>query len=256
MKRTRLPPGPGQFAAIFRNSGLDHAETIPIAAPWAVEEGAGKLENALVAPPRATWHGHTSLPPVSSQLPYNTCVSHAACRMVETWARQHATTVSLDAECLHQCIYGFDCMQPSDNASDVLLAMLAKGVPRRQGFVPRQACPAPLDAYVTPRIKRIGSSDEAKEHIATHGPVIAILTLGQDFEHLRTPAVYADPPSASPTFNHAVLIVGYDDNFEGGSWHCQNSFGAGWGAAGYFWLRYGSGGFLQDDDHAGFCARY
>ncbi len=42
--------------------------------------------------------------------------------------------------------------------------------------------------------------------------------------------------------NHAVLIVGWDDAMCGGlgGWIAKNSWGTAWGAAGYFYIRYGS----------------
>jgi C1A family cysteine protease len=42
--------------------------------------------------------------------------------------------------------------------------------------------------------------------------------------------------------NHAVLIVGWDDAMCGGNggWIVKNSWGTAWGAAGYFYIRYGS----------------
>ena len=40
--------------------------------------------------------------------------------------------------------------------------------------------------------------------------------------------------------NHGVVIVGYDDARNGGSWHWKNSWGTGWGEAGYGWMKYGA----------------
>ncbi|MDR2921798.1 MAG: C1 family peptidase [Treponema sp.] len=37
---------------------------------------------------------------------------------------------------------------------------------------------------------------------------------------------------------HAMCVVGYDDDKEGGAFEIQNSWGTGWGNGGYVWIRY------------------
>ena len=39
-------------------------------------------------------------------------------------------------------------------------------------------------------------------------------------------------------FGHAITIIGYDDNVNGGSFRVVNSWGNEWGDEGYFWLKY------------------
>jgi C1A family cysteine protease len=101
----------------------------------------------------------------------------------------------------------------------------------------------------------VPDTDVLKAYIQAYGPVHTSLYAGNgdkwdgDFSSYNgcsTTLCY--PGTEEP--NHAVLIVGWDDNLTHtggrGAWIVKNSWGTSWGCAGYFTIAYGSASIGMD----------
>ena len=84
----------------------------------------------------------------------------------------------------------------------------------------------------------ISSAADMKTWISTRGPLSCAFTVYNDFFSYRS-GVYRHV-SGAVAGGHCVSCVGYND--AGGYWICKNSWGAGWGDAGYFCIAYGQCG--------------
>ena len=88
-------------------------------------------------------------------------------------------------------------------------------------------------------ITKIASVSKIKEAICKYGAVKTSL-VATSLMQAYTNGVFNETPSnySNPSSNHAVLIVGWDDNK--GAWLIKNSWGTNWGMNGYMWIAYGS----------------
>jgi hypothetical protein len=98
---------------------------------------------------------------------------------------------------------------------------------------------AVLDAY-----ENIPNNVNAIKNAVLYGPLSTTFTVYNDFYAYRGGCYeHAD----THPLNHAVVIVGWDDNMcDGeGAWIVKNSWGTDFGMDGFFYMKYGSAGFGQ-----------
>lgn len=112
------------------------------------------------------------------------------------------------------------------------------------------ACPAgtpPTDYYavawgvVDPSgdISKIASVAKIKEAICKYGPIAASVQVTSLFQNYTNGTFFEFANNnASPSTNHAIVLVGWDD--DKGAWLMKNSWGEDWGEDGYMWIKYNS----------------
>jgi hypothetical protein len=197
------------------------------------------------------WRDQTGCPPVRNQLACGSCWAFATVGVLECNILIHDNqTVDLSEQWLVSCNRsGYSCgggwfahqyfLSTGDACGDY-------GAVAEADFPyvgSNAACSCPYDhsylidswGYVagggTPSVAAL------KQAIYDYGPVSVAVYANAAFQAYDSGVFNADAPG---TVNHGVVLVGWDDNQgAGGVWILRNSWGTGWGEAGYMRIEYG-----------------
>ncbi len=87
----------------------------------------------------------------------------------------------------------------------------------------------------------VPSTDAIKQAIYTYGPISVAVCAGTHFQGYSGGIFNIDESKycGSAAINHAVVLVGWDDNNGNGYWILRNSWGTSWGLSGYMYIGYG-----------------
>ena len=88
-------------------------------------------------------------------------------------------------------------------------------------------------------INKIASVADIKAAICKYGPVAASVEATNLFKNYTNGTFFEFASNYnSPTSNHAILLVGWDDDKQ--AWLMKNSWADTWGENGYMWIKYNS----------------
>lgn len=208
------------------------------------------LRDAL--PAAFDWRDVTGCPPVRNQGTCGSCWAFATVGVLEcNILIKDGDTVDLSEQWLVNCNQsGYGCdggwfvhqyhLATTDSCGDAGAVMEA-ACPYAAAD---HACGCPYAhpytiedwAYVASN-STIPTVAAMKQAIFDHGPISVAVCIDAAFQAYDTGIFNA---SAGGTVNHAVVLVGWNDNGGNGYWILRNSWGPNWGEDGYMRIAYGT----------------
>jgi C1A family cysteine protease len=212
----------------------------------AAEAFAASRGVAAAAPAAVDWRNNSGnwVSPIRDQGQCGSCVSFGTCATIEARLKIACKDASLATDLSEAHLFSCGCGNCCDTGWDFELALnFAKGtgVGLESAFPyvdHDQACRS-----VTPYIKLTNWTAilpvvDRKSVLAAKGPMLCGMEVFEDF-YSYTSGVYRHLSGQSVGY-HAVCVVGYNDAQK--CWIVKNSWGTGWGQAGFFQIGYGECG--------------
>lgn len=201
----------------------------------------------IAAPAKLDWraNGGNFVTSVKNQGGCGSCVSFATIGTIEARmnvaCRRTNAAPDLSEAHLFYCGCG-NCCGTGWNFAPALNFCKSTGFALESSFPytpANQPCKSgvPIAGKITGFTTALSAADR-RNAIASGGPVVAGMAVYQDFFAYRS-GVYRHVSGGLAGY-HAVSVVGYDD--AGKFWIAKNSWGTGWGEAGFFKIAYGDSG--------------
>jgi C1A family cysteine protease len=191
---------------------------------------------APAAPAAVDWrnNGGNWVTPVKDQQNCGSCVAFGTVATLESRTRLVSKNASLaiDLSEAHLFFCGCgNCCATGWSFVPALNFCKGTGVGQEASF-PYTPSNQPCKAGIVPYAKitawaSLMSMADRKNILASKGPVVGGMAVYADFFAYRTDL----------RGYHCICVVGFDDTL--GCWICKNSWGAGWGDAGFFKIGYG-----------------
>ncbi len=207
---------------------------------------------AVEFPPAWDWRdvdGADWTTPIRDQRACGSCVAFGTVGVLETMLKRYHDDAGLEVDLSEAHLFFCGCGACCDKGwwpSYALDYARDSGVPDEACF-PYQdhnmPCSDSCDDWPSRAVRVVNWSEVLdvgvrKEWLATKGPMVGCMAVYRDF-FSYTGGVYRHT-SGSLAGYHAICVVGYSEADE--CWICKNSWGTGWGEAGWFRIGYGECG--------------
>ncbi len=221
---------------------------------------------AVNVPPTAIpeafdWSAQGKVSPVRDQDSCGSCWDFASCAAFEAnfiIRNSGARPVDVDAaeQCVLDCVPTYDC--GGGWWDEPFNLMLTRGLPNEFDYpytavADKSNCRLNDSNPPTVRYRAVNwgyvdrddttfmPTDQAmKRAILDHGPIAVAFNATADFVQWGwngAPGVFKTQVQGD--INHGIVIVGWDNNKDGGAWKIKNSWGCAWGQSGFAWVGFG-----------------
>ncbi len=251
-----------------------HGKLLPAVRAGRAEDDADLLgiyrlmDGRTELPPSFDWRnlaGQAYIGAVRDQGPCGSCYAFGAAAAAEgtyNWAmgRYGADCIDFSESFIMWCLGSlpeyaihFGGCDGADYDYAELTALTVEGICLESVFPYTMSDPgcayrgSPREVFTSWHRLPCGDVEAIKTAIMTYGVVDAAVYVSNEFQDYAggvyedgATDCYADPCYYTPV-NHAIALVGWDDNPPeggGGCWILRNSWGAGWGENGYMRIRY------------------